>query len=148
MINEFQSDFFTRLRVWNTLREKLKECNITEQCIETDKFWQQCPMSNHYLHPHEMDKWPDPWQLLDDNIYCLYARALGMIYTLVLLGITDIDLVECLDYNNENVVLVLVNNAEYLLNYWTNTVLNNKLQDFTVVRRYSLTNIIKKTGKL
>jgi hypothetical protein len=148
MINDFQNDFYTRLRSWNALREKLTDCDIAEQCIETDRFWQQCPMSNHYLHPHEMDKWPDPWQLLDDNLYCSYARALGMVYTLRLLGIKDVDLVDCLDYNNENVVLVLVDNAKYLLNHWPNTVLNNKLQDFKVVRRYDLSHILKKTGTI
>lgn len=148
MINDFQNDFYTRLRVWNTLREKLTDRDIQDQCIEIDRFWQQCPMSTHYLHPHEIDKWPDPWQLLDGNIYCPYARALGMIYTLVLLGIKDIDLVEGLDYNNENVVLVLVDRAKYILNYWPNTVLNNKLENFTVIRRYDTTSIKTNIGKI
>jgi len=147
-MNAFQLDFYARLRAWTTLRETLIDSDIEQKCIEVDRFWQQSPLSNHYLHPVDIKTWPDPWQLLDDNIYCSYSRALGMIYTLSLLGIQDIDLVDARDYNNVDVVLVLVDNAKYALNYWPNTVLNNKLSDFTVVRYYDITPIIEKVGKL
>jgi hypothetical protein len=103
---------------------------------------------NHYLHPVDIDNWPDPWQLLDDNLYCPYARALGMIYTLVMLGISDIDLIEGTDYNSVDVVLVVVDNAKYVLNYWPNTVVNNKLGDFTITKKYNIAPIIQKIGTL
>lgn len=147
-MNEFQLDFYSRLRAWTSLRETLKDQNIETQCIEIDRFWQQSPMSNHYLHPADIKTWPDPWQLIDDNIYCPYARALGMIYTLSLLGIQDIDLVSATDYNSVDVVLVLVDSAKYVLNYWPGTIVNNKLSDFTVVRYYDITPIIQKVGTL
>jgi hypothetical protein len=147
-MNAFQLDFYPRLRAWHELRNNLTDALLHEQCIEVDKFWQQSPMSNHYLHPADIKSWPDPWQLINDNIYCSYSRALGMIYTLLLLGVTDIDLVDCIDYNNENVVLVLVDNARYAMNYWPNTVVNNKIQNFTIVRKYDLTPIIQRVGKL
>jgi hypothetical protein len=121
---------------------------LHEKCVEVDKFWQQCPETTHYLHPADIKSWPDPWQLLDDNMYCPYARALGIIYTLILLGITDIDLVDAIDYNSVSVVLVMVDSAKYVLNYWPGTVVNNKLSDFTVVRHYDITPIIQKTGTL
>jgi hypothetical protein len=147
-MNAFQLDFYTRLRAWNTLKENLSDSPIDIVCIETDKFWQQSPISNHYLHPADIKSWPDPWQLLDDNIYCNYSRALGMIYTLALLGITDIDLVDATDYNSVDVVLVLVDRAKYVMNYWPGTVLNNKLGDFTITRKYNITPIIQKVGTL
>lgn len=147
-MNEFQLDYYSRLRAWHNLRENLKTATIEQICVEVDKFWQRSPISNHYLHPVDITSWPDPWQLLDDNLYCNYSRALGMIYTLVLLGIKDIELVDGTDYNSNTVVLVLVDRAKYLLNYWPNTVLNNKLQDFTINRRYDLTTIITKAEKL
>jgi hypothetical protein len=147
-MNAFQLDFYSRLRAWNTLKENLSDSPIDVVCIETDKFWQQCPESTHYLHPADIKSWPDPWQLLDDNMYCPYARALGIIYTLILLGITDIDLVDAIDYNSVSVVLVMVDSAKYVLNYWPGTVVNNKLSDFTIVRHYDITPIIQKTGTL
>ena len=147
-MNAFQLDFHTRLKEWHSLRNSLAGADIKDICIEVDRFWQQSPIMNHYLHPVDIPTWPDPWQLLNDNLYCPYARALGMIYTLVLLGITDIDLVDAIDYNSVSVILVLVDHAKYVLNYWPETVVNNKLQNFTVVRSYDLSHIIKKTGTL
>jgi hypothetical protein len=147
-MNVFQLEFYTRLRAWNDLRTNIENCTLCNQCVEVDKFWQQCPETTHYLHPADIKSWPDPWQLLDDNMYCPYARALGIIYTLILLGITDIDLVDAIDYNSVSVVLVMVDSAKYVLNYWPGTVVNNKLSDFTVVRHYDITPIIQKTGTL
>lgn len=147
-MNAFQLDFYARLRAWTKLRETLIDSGIEQKCIEVDRFWQQSPLSNHYLHPVDIKTWPDPWQLLDDNVYCSYSRALGMIYTLSLLGIKDIDLVDATDYNSVDVVLVLVDNAKYILNYWPGTLVNNKLSDFNVVRYYDITPIIEKVGKL
>ena len=147
-MNSFQFDFQSRLRSWANLRESLTNTDIENICIVTDQYWQQSPIMNHYLHPVDIDNWPDPWQLLDDNLYCPYARALGMIYTLVMLGITDIDLVEGTDHNSIDVVLVLVDRAKYILNYWPNTVVNNKLGDFTITKKYNIIPIIQKIGTL
>ena len=147
-MNIFTLDYQTRLRAWHDLREKLKDYDIKQKCIEVDNFWQQCPQVAYYLHPIDIPQWPNPWELLADNNYCPYARALGIIYTLILLGITDIDLVDAIDYNSVSVVLVMVDSAKYVLNYWPGTVVNNKLSDFTVVRHYDITPIIQKTGTL
>jgi hypothetical protein len=147
-MNSFQFDFQSRLRSWANLRESLTNTDIENICIVTDQYWQQSPIMNHYLHPVDIDNWPDPWQLLDDNLYCPYARALGMIYTLVMLGISDIDLVEATDHNSIDVVLVLVDRAKYVLNYWPNTVVNNKLGDFTITKKYNIIPIIQKIGTL
>ena len=95
-----------------------------------------------------MDEWPDPWQLLNENLYCSYARGLGMIYTLLLLGAKNIELVEATDDNSEDVILVLVDNAKYILNYWPDTVLNNSLSQFTIKKNINIQQIIEKTGKL
>jgi hypothetical protein len=147
-MNDFQLDYYSRLRAWNALRTNLNNASAEHICIEVDKFWQQTPMSNHYLHPADIKSWPDPWVLVEENIYCPYARALGMIYTLALLGIKDIVLVDAIDYNSVSVVLVLVEPVKYILNYWPNTVVNNKLENFTIKRTYDITPIINKVGTL
>ena len=145
-MNTFQLNYEARLKNWHDLRLKLESEDISKICIEVDKFWQQCPLNNHYLHPVDINNWPNPWELVFDNEYCVYARALGMIYTLLLLGVKDIDLVEAKDDNDEDVVLVLVDNAKYILNYWPNTVVNNNLQDFKITKYLDLTHIITRIG--
>jgi hypothetical protein len=147
-MNVFLQDFYTRLRSWHDLRNNLKESDLGYICTEVDSFWQWCPLSNHYLHPDDIETWPGPWELINDNEYCYYARALGMIYTLLLLGVNDIDFVEATDYNNNDVVLVLVDNAKYVMNYWPNMVVNNNLSEFKVTKHINIDAIRRKIGNV
>ena len=146
MTNIFLLDYQVRLRSWVDLRNKLLVIPIDEQIAEIDRFWQTVPLSQHYLHPDFIKDWPTPWELLSDNTYCYYARALGMIYTLLLLGNKSIDLVDAVDDNNNEVVLVLFDNAKYVMNYWPGTVLNNHITDFVITRTHDLTPLYSKIG--
>lgn len=145
-MNIFQVDYQIRLQSWYDLREEIKKLDLQTQCVFIDNWWQKCPLVTHYLHPDFTNEWPGPWELLVENNYCTYARGLGMIYTLLLLGINNIDFVEAKDDNNEDVVLVLVDNAKYIMNYWPNTVVNNCLQDFKIERQIDIVPIITKIG--
>ena len=146
MTNIFIFDYETRLRSWVDLRNKLLRLSNSEIAVEIDRFWQTVPLTNHYLHPDFIKDWPNPWELISDNTYCYYARALGMIYTLLLLGNKNIDLVEALDDNNNEVVLVLFDNAKYVMNYWPGTVLNNSITDFKIIRKHDLVPLYSKIG--
>jgi hypothetical protein len=146
MNNIFLSDYHSRLQSWVNLRQKLESTDSKTISIEVDNFWQQAPTVNHYLHPDFINDWPDPWQLLNDNTYCYYARALGMIYTLLLLNTKNIELVEAIDDNNNDVVLVLVDDAKYVLNYWPGTVLNNQLKHFVITKYIDITVLHSKIG--
>lgn len=146
MINVFISDFETRLRSWVELRNSIVDSTTKNQCIEIDRFWQRVPTVNHYLHPDFIHEWPDPWQLISDNTYCYYARALGIIYTLLLLGNKNIALVLAKDDNNNEVVLVLVDNAKYVLNYWPDMVVNISLDDFVIIKELNITPLYSKIG--
>jgi hypothetical protein len=92
--------------------------------------------------------WPGPWELISDNQYCYYARALGIVYTLLLLGINDVDFVEAKDYNDTEVVLVLVDNAKYIMNYWPDMVVNNNLSEFNITKRIDIETLKRKIGKV
>ena len=146
MNNIFLFDYETRLQLWVKLRLKLQNQPLDKICIEVDKFWQHTPIQNHYLHTDFIKDWPNPWQLLSDNTYCYYARALGMIYTLLLLGNKNIDLVDAKDDNSNEVVLVLVDDAKYVLNYWPETVVNNRITDFVITRKHDITPLYSKIG--
>ena len=148
MINVFQLNYETRLKNWYDLRQQLEDTEDATKCVEIDKWWQSAPIVTHHLHPQDIDNWPDPWELLSENTYCEVARALGMCYTLLLIGITDIELVLARNDTAEDVVLVLVDNAKYIMNYWPDTVISNKLKDFKIVQKLDLQIIIKKIGNI
>jgi len=144
MMNVFQLNYETRLQNWYDLRNSLKNADVETVCVEIDKWWQHAPLVNHYLHPYEVSTWPGPWDLLNDNEYCYFARGLGMVYTLLLMGVTCIDFCVATDDNSEEVVIVLVDNAKYVLNYWPNSVLNITQQQFKIVQKIDLDMIKQK----
>lgn len=146
-MNTFQNDYEIRLKEWFNLRQNISDLELKEKAIQIDDFWQKCPLLAHYLHPVDIDEWPDPWELIFENNYCVYARALGIYYTLLLLGINDVDIVEAKDDNNEDVVLVLVDNAKYICNYWPDTVVNNCLHDFHNIKYLNVSVIKTKIGQ-
>ena len=145
MINVFLLDYYTRLREWFKLKESLNGQDLSTICIEVDRFWQRVPISTYYLHPDVIEEWPNPWELINDNNYCYYGRALGMVYTLLLLGVKDVDFVDAIDDNKVNVVVVIVDD-KFILNYWPNSVVDNKLSDFTITKHISIELLESKIG--
>jgi hypothetical protein len=71
-----------------------------------------------------------------------------MLYTLLLLGTTMVDFVEAKNDNNEEVVLVLVDHAKYVLNYWPDSVVNTSLHGFKITNAIDITPLIKRIGQL
>ena len=141
MINVFQLNYDSRLKSWYELRKSIEKADVATKCVEIDKWWQHAPLVTHYLHPKDKQEWPGPWDLLVDNQYCNIARGLGMIYTLLLSGIEDIDFCIALDDNSEEVAIVIVDRVKYVLNYWPDSVLNINLQDFKVIQTIDITDI-------
>ena len=116
-------DFADRLESWADLRTSANELPL-EQALElVNNWWQKTPWQPYYLHWDDQPLWPDPWQLLSDNVYCDLARGLGILYTVSMLDHKDLvsfELVLTEDERN----LVLVNKEKYTLN-WSNGVVVN-----------------------
>ena len=70
-----------------------------------------------------------------------------MVYTLVLLGIKDIDFLSAKDYNNIDIVLATVDNAKYVMNYWPNSVVNTELSEFTDIKYINIDILKNKIGQ-
>jgi hypothetical protein len=143
-VNVFQLNYESRLKSWYDLRKSLENNDIETICLAIDKWWQYAPLLNHHLHPDDIDSWPGPWELLVENNYCQIARGLGMVYTLKLVGIKEVDFSLAIDDNNEECALVMVDNAKYILNYYPNTVISNSLKDFKLGNPMSMDIINKK----
>jgi hypothetical protein len=140
-MNVFQLNYEARLSDWYDLRVHLEDSSLEEKCISIDKWWQKAPLVNHHLHILDSENWPDPWQLLVENTYDEVARALGICYTLLLLDVENVEMAEATDGMGNDIVVVLVDNAKYVLNYFPDTVLSNTLSDFNIKRKVTLDNI-------
>ena len=143
-MNIFQDTYENRLRSWRDLRLKTKKLPLDQACVAIDKWWQQAPLVHHHLHWNDTENWSGPWDLLSENEYCLLTRAVGMCYTLLMNGVSDIELVTATDSQCEEHYLVLVNGAKYTLNWWPNSVLNIPLDEFTILRSIPIESIQSK----
>jgi hypothetical protein len=119
----WSSTFDQRLQSWHQLRSRCRDLELESALINIDDWWKKSPWSPYYLHWDDRITWPDPWQLLSDNIFCDLARGLGILYTIVLLQRPDIFDCYLIEHQNDN--LVLVNNEKYILNSSSATIVNN-----------------------
>ena len=115
--------FSARLESWNLLRNQTQNLSIEPALEEINRWWFQTPWRPYYLHWDDQPTWPDPWQLLSDDVYCDLARGLGILYTISLLDRADmVDARLVLTETGDN--LVQVAKVKYILNWSPNNVVN------------------------
>ena len=125
--------FSARLESWNLLRDQCTNLPVTAALEDINAWWFRAPWTAYHLHWDDREAWPDPWQLLSDNIYCELARGLGILYTITLLDRADLTSTSLvLTQTGHN--LVLVEQTKYILN-WTSDSIVNKNSEVAVHRQ-------------
>jgi hypothetical protein len=132
--------FTTRLESWNLLRDRCQHLSVKSALEDINSWWFRAPWTPYYLHWDDTQTWPDPWQLLNDNIYCDVARGLGILYTITLLDRADMTPVSLI-LTQTDVNLVQATNEKYILNWDTGSVVNTT-QETTIKRQYQMPRII------
>ena len=136
--------FQLRLDAWANLRRQIQTDDAESALTKINQWWFQTPWRAYHLHWDDRATWPDPWELLSDNLYCDVARGLGILYTISLLDhpdLTDAELVSTKSGDN----LVLVAKRKYILNWSPDTVvntnhkleINNRLTQSQVTNKYN-----------
>ena len=126
--------FASRLESWNQLRDQCQTLPVQTALENINAWWFRAPWKPYYLHWDDQKTWPDPWQLLSDDIYCELARGLGILYTITLLDRADLAPAE-LVLTQDDVNLVQVAKEKYILNWAADTVVNT-IQATTIKRQY------------
>jgi len=80
----FQLRTEDRLRSWREFRSSLNLLPLEEALVQTAEFWADAPFVPYNLDPDDLTTWPDPWELLEENVYCDLAKCLGIVYTILL----------------------------------------------------------------
>ena len=114
--------FEDRLVQWSILREEAKNLSLESSLNKINHWWQQTPWSPYHLHWDDLETWPNPWELLSDNLFCDLARSLGIVYTTIMIDHPDIDKIELASCDETN--LVLINQGKYILNWSPEELLN------------------------
>lgn len=131
--------FAGRLESWYSMRQQCHNLPAESALLLINSWWFTTPWQPYYLDWLDLATWPDPWQLLNDNVYCDLARALGILYTISLLDradLTDAALVLSQDGHN----LVMVDKSKYILNWNPDTVVNTS-QTIEIHRQLSQSQI-------
>ena len=115
--------FSARLESWNALRDSCANLPLDQALATINEWWFNVPWKPYYLHWDDQQDWPDPWQLLSDNIFCDLARGLGILYTITLLDRADLTSARLvLTDSGDN--LVSVSKEKYILNWDRDTIVN------------------------
>lgn len=89
-MNPFFLDSKERLLAWRDLRQQItNEENDTNKIYKLLKWWGAAPICKFTIDVYEYNKWPTPWELLNENCFCDTSLAVMMYHTLVLSGFSS-----------------------------------------------------------
>ena len=78
----FDKSYENRLLLWRDFRSSLEES--LDPIQDTINFYRKAPYVKIQADPYTPSTWPDPWELLEENIYCPFVKILAICYTLQL----------------------------------------------------------------
>lgn len=81
-MNFIETSVDSRITQWREFRKQLEVSKDPFQ--ETQDLWNSAPVINRYLDPWDSQRWPTPWELLQENRFCPVAIPLMMGWTLKL----------------------------------------------------------------
>ena len=118
-------NFGDRLAAWNQLRTQSLALPVDQALGTINAWWFQPNWIPYHLHWDDQQNWPDPWQLLEDNLFCPLARGLGILYTIAIMDHPGVEQAELTEVSSDN--LVLINNSKYILNWDRGEIVNINL---------------------
>lgn len=133
-----------RLAQWLDLRTANRDNPLEDALLAINDWWQTAPWTPYYLHWDDLDTWPDPWDLLADNHFCGLAKALGIVYTIEMIGRPDINAVQIAENSDSMDNLVLVNDGKYILNWAPGELLNITSTQVSIKRSVDSQEVVKK----
>ena len=71
-----------RISQWREFRENLSQSDSPLQDVVD--LWRTAPRIDRHLDPWQSQRWPTPWELLEENRFCPVSMPLMMGYTLKL----------------------------------------------------------------
>lgn len=128
----WSSVFEERLSAWYHLRQQVHDQPLETALLQINDWWWRAPIVTKSMTWRDVQTWPDPWDLIGQSGYCDLARALGMLYTVMMLARQDVDSLELVETEDNN--LVLINHGKYIMNWSPGTIVNNLSPRITTKR--------------
>ena len=143
----FQLRTEDRLRSWREFRRTIDSMPVEQAITQISEFWAAAPFVPYCLDITKPESWPDPWTLIEDNIYCDIAKCLGIVYTISLSTHRKDLEIEFRSYKDSatgyDYNLAWINQGKYILNMVDRQVVNNTHIDktFRLVHSYTAVDL-------
>lgn len=114
----FDKPYEARLALWRDFREALAtDPDPIQTCID---FWANAPEVLIQADPYNQETWPEPWQMIEENIFCPFVKILAICYTL--------QLTECFSRSEFEIHITQANNQiKYILTIDGRCIDNDRL---------------------
>ena len=116
----FNLDEDSRLSSWSKIRKLIDSSDDPLQIVID--FWFKAPLTvgKPRLDPFYQASWPTPWEMIADNLYDDFSKAVMMGYTILLTEKYKESLVEIrtlIDHKNNRLYNTVVIDSEWVLNF-------------------------------
>lgn len=128
----WEESYQDRLAAWCQLRQQASVLPTDQALLLINDWWQRAPMVNRSILWTEKKNWPDPWNLLTLSGYCDLAKAMGIVYTILMVEHVDYTDLTIVQTDQDN--LVLVDQGKYILNWAPGEMLNIHSTPINTVR--------------
>ena len=123
----FTLDFDSRLSTWAKFRKKLETDDSPLQSVID--FWSYAPIIGHtrVLDPYYISSWPNPWEILNENRYDDFTKAVMIGYTLLLTERyknSKIEVRTLVDNNKNRLYNSIYLDDKWVLNFQDNFVIS------------------------
>ena len=125
--------FEDRLSDWNNLRKHCQFLSLEDSLLHINTWWFQAPIVTRRINWDEFPSWPGPWDLLANDNCCDLARALGIVYTIMMLDLPELETTSIAQTDQGN--LVLEEHGKYILNWGPRELLNIQSVNITIHRQ-------------
>lgn len=131
--------FYERLKLWKEFRESIESSD--DPFKDVLEFWRAAPLGPRCADPYDHSSWPDPWELLSENIYCEFLQILGICYTLQLterFSQSRFEIHITLDKDEEYIVYLLFVDNQPIGYYNDESIDKSKLQFFVSQMQHTM----------
>jgi hypothetical protein len=136
--------FEERLAAWHSLRTSLVSVDTPTLINTINDWWFRTPMINQHLRWDKYPDWPGPWDLLAEDRWCDLARAVGIVYTIMMVAphlTLELTIAQCEEGN-----LVLVEQGKYILNWAPGEILNIDSANIKILRQVDVSELQQHLG--
>jgi hypothetical protein len=131
-----------RLAHWKNFRKSLPLLDEMTQFTSVAEYWSKAPLVSIAYDSFDATTWPTPWEMIRNNEWCRNSVAIGMENTLRLAGFPSnrMTLTLIIDRDIQEILLILIVDRKWVLNYDWGMVLAYPRTDHSVLKTWKFGN--------